>query len=67
MFRVDVVPQGFVNLPFGGLLFATVLHRAISVLLRGSLAGISADKLDVLLSCKVSLDFASGGKDVCIL
>lgn len=57
MFKVDVVPQGSVNLPCGGLLFAVVLHQAVSVLLRGSLSGTSADKCDALLSCKVSLDF----------
>lgn len=60
MFKADAVLQGFANLPCAGLLFATVLHQAVSVLLGRRLAGISANKLDAFLLCIsiISLDFA---------
>lgn len=61
-FKVDAVLQSFANLPcagLAGLLFAVVLHQAVSILLRMRLAGISANKLVALLSCisLISLDF----------
>lgn len=61
-FKVDAVLQGFANLPcagLAGLLFAVVLHQAVSILLRRRMAGISANKLVAFLSCisLISLDF----------
>lgn len=64
MFRADAALQGFENLLSGELPFAIVLHQDTPILLRWSLAGISADKLHVLLSGKVSLHFAKARKDV---
>lgn len=69
MFKAEAVLQGFANSPCAGLLFATVLHQVVSVLLRRRLTGISANKLDAFLSgiSIIFLDFAKFGKEVCTL